>query len=71
MRNKSDRERQIVCDFTCTWNLKTKTEVQMKQTRNRLIDVGDKLVVTPEGRGWKMSKIRKRDPGAQAFSYKS
>ena len=33
--NKSDRGKQIPCDFTCMWNLKNKIN---KQNRNKLIN---------------------------------
>ena len=45
--NKSDRERQIPHDFTYMWNLKNKTR---KQTKPRLIDTENKLVVA-RGKG--------------------
>ena len=39
--NKSDRQRQRKYDFTCM-NLKNKTKEQIKQKRNRLIDIEGK-----------------------------
>ena len=34
--NKSDREGQILYDFTYTWNLKNKTNEQTEQNRTEL-----------------------------------
>ncbi len=59
--NKSDRERQILYDFTYMWNLKTKTNEQTKQNRNRLTDIGNKLMITRAGRGWGAGKIGEWD----------
>ena len=35
--NKSDREKQIPYAFTYMWNLKNKTNEQIKQNKSRLI----------------------------------
>lgn len=45
----------------------TETNEQMKQTRNRLIDAGNKLVASREGKGWGMSKIGEGESEAQTF----
>ena len=42
--NKSDRERQMLYDLTCTWNLK-----QNKKTR--LVDTENKLGIARGGEG--------------------
>ena len=46
--NNSDRERQILLDFTYMRNLKAKIN---KQNRNKLIDIGNKLMVAGQERG--------------------
>ena len=45
----SDGERQMVYDFTCMWNLKSKIDEQTWPKRNRLTDTEDKLVVARAG----------------------
>ena len=51
--NKSDRERKMSYDITCMWNVKKKWyKWTYLQSRNRLTDVENKLVVTKgEGGG--------------------
>ena len=44
--NKSGREGKIPYDYTYVWNLKNKTTKQTKQSRNRLLDTINKLLVT-------------------------
>lgn len=54
-RNKSYRKRQILQDFTCTWNLENKTNEKTKTKQKLLINTDGKLMV-PEGwevLGWK------------------
>ena len=51
--NKSDRERQIPCDFTYTWNLKYNTN---KQNGNRLIDTENILTVTRWEGSWEVDE---------------
>ena len=46
----SDRERQILYDFTHIWNLKDKIN---KQSKNRLIDTKNKLMVARWVGGWR------------------
>ena len=50
--DKSDRERQVLYDFTCTWNLKNKTN---KQT-NRPLNTDNKLEM-----GGQMGELDKGD----------
>ena len=49
-RNKSDRERQILCDLTYMWKIKHKTN------KTRLLNTENKLVVAREDTdgGWTM-----------------
>ena len=43
---------QIPCNFMYMWNLKSKTKEQIKQSRNRLIETENNLVVArEEGKG--------------------
>ena len=44
--NKSDEERQILCDFTHMWNIKnkTKTNEQTKGNKNKHVDTEDRVV---------------------------
>ena len=44
--NKSDRERQIMFYITYMWDLKNTTNELIEQKRSRLIDIGNKLMVT-------------------------
>ena len=48
------RERQIPYDLTYMWNLKIKTNKQIKQNRNRAIDIENKLMIAKRGGevGW-------------------
>ena len=39
----SEKERQVPYDFTYMWNLKHKTNEQIKQNRNNLIDTENRL----------------------------
>ena len=57
-QNKSDRERQILYVFTYIWILKCKTN---RQKRNRLIDIGNKLLVPRGERGGCRSEIGEAD----------
>ena len=43
--NKSDRERPILYDSMCMWSLKNKTNEEIIQNRNTVIDTEDKLLV--------------------------
>ena len=47
--NKSDRERQILYDFTYMWNFKNKTNEQTLQNLNRVMHAENKQVVAREG----------------------
>ena len=44
--NKSDRERQILCDITYMWNLKNTTNWWIQQKRSRFTPIENKLVIT-------------------------
>ena len=44
--SKSDRERQVSCDFPYMWNLKKWYKWTYLQNRNRLTDIEKKLTVT-------------------------
>ena len=57
-QNKSDRERQILYVFTYIWILKCKTN---RQNRNRLIDIGNKLLVPRGKKGGYRSEIGEAD----------
>ena len=59
MWNKSDREKQILYDFTYMWNLKNKTNEQTKQNRNWLINTEHILVVARGETGGGTDKISK------------
>ena len=59
--NKSDREKQILCDFTYMCNLKYKTNAQTKQNKNRLIDTENKLVLAKREWGGGTDKIGEGD----------
>ena len=48
---KSDRERQISYDIAYMWNLKKLYRWTYLQSRNRVIDVENKLMVTKGERG--------------------
>ena len=45
MRNKSERERQILYDITYTWNLKYDTSELIYETETRFTDKENRLVV--------------------------
>ena len=49
--SKSDRERQISYDIAYMWNLKKWYKWTYLQNRNRVTDVGNKLMVTQGERG--------------------
>ena len=51
--NKSDRERQILYNLTCMWNLKTKTKLTVKE--NRLLEL---KVVGKNGWGHQRYKLK-------------
>ena len=53
--SKSDRERHVSCYITYTWNLKRKIQTYL-QNRNRVTDVGNKLMVT-KGEGRRRDKL--------------
>ena len=55
-RNKEE-ERQILYDFTHIWNLKKTSSKEMKK---KIINTENKLVVTKEIEGWRVSKMGKR-----------
>ena len=44
--SKWDRERQILYDIAYMWNLKKRVQMNYLQNRNRVTDVGNKLMVT-------------------------
>ena len=49
---KPERERQILYDITYMWNLKYDTNELIYETRNRLTDIQNSLMVAKEdGRG--------------------
>ena len=50
--NKSDRERQIPYDITYMWNLKKWYKWTYLQSRNRLTDIENKLMVTKGESVW-------------------
>ena len=53
----SDKERPTPYDFTCTWNLRNKTNKPTKQ--NRLIDAENRLIVARgEGLGGLGEKVK-------------
>ena len=54
-------KRHIPCDFLHTWNLKTKTKQVNKQnnTRNKLIEADNGLVVTRREEGKREGEMRK------------
>ena len=49
--NKPDRERQILYDLTCMWNLKHKQISEYNKKEARLTDIENKLVVIRVERG--------------------
>lgn len=53
----SVRKRQLLYDSTYMWNLKNKTNEQIEQTRNRVLDTENKQVVAREEKDRKMIKI--------------
>ena len=52
------RERQILYVITYMRNLKNKTNEYIKQNRNRLTDIENKLMVTKGERGEGRNKLR-------------
>ena len=59
--SKPDRERQISYDIAYMWNLKIWYKWTYLQKRNRLTDIGKKLMVTKGGRGGDISKLGEGD----------
>ena len=53
--SKSDRDRQISYDIAYMWNLKKGYKWTYLQSRNRVTDVENKLMVTKWGRGGGMN----------------
>ena len=51
-RSTSERERQIPCDTTSTWNLKYGTNEPICKTKT-LSDIENRLVVAKEEGGWR------------------
>ena len=68
--NKSDRERQILCNFTYMWNLKPNKWTNIKQNRNIVIDTGNKQVVAGEEWGRRRREIGEKDSKVQTSSSK-
>ena len=66
LRNKSDRERQILYDTTYMWNLKIKAAEGAYQNRDRLTDIEKKSVVTSVDRKGERGKMRAGGKEVQA-----
>ena len=50
--NKSEREKQVSYHITYMWNLEKWYRLTYLESRNRDIDVEDRLIDTNVGRGW-------------------